>query len=44
VPARDPKLKPEVGGFKVNFISPEDAMKNENDWNQIFRRLFLQAG
>jgi ABC-type Fe3+ transport system substrate-binding protein len=44
VPAKDPRLKPEVGGFKVNFISPEDAMKNENEWNQIFRRLFLQAG
>ena len=44
VPAKVPTLKPEQGGFKVNVISPEDQMKNENEWNQIFRRLFLQAG
>jgi ABC-type Fe3+ transport system substrate-binding protein len=44
VPAKVPTLKPEQGGFKVNFISPEDQMKNENEWNQIFRRLFMQAG
>jgi len=44
VPAKVPTLKPEQGGFKVNFISPEDQMKNENEWNQIFRRLFMQPG
>jgi len=44
VPAKEPRLKPEQGGFKVNFISPDEMLKNENEWNQIFRRLFLQPG
>ena len=44
VPAKVPTLKPEQGGFKVNFISPEDQMKYENEWNQTFRRLFMQPG
>ena len=44
VPAKVPSLKPEQGNFKVNFISPEDSVKSEKDWDQVFRRLFMQGG
>jgi iron(III) transport system substrate-binding protein len=44
VPAKVPSLKPEQGNFKTVFISPDEMLKHEDEWNQIFRRLFLQPG
>src|SRR5581483_4336300 len=42
VPAKVPSLKPEQGNFKVNFLSPDDILKNDREWDDIYRRLFLQ--
>jgi ABC-type Fe3+ transport system substrate-binding protein len=42
VPATTPSLKPEVGGFKANFMSPDDLLKYDKEWDDIYHRLFLQ--
>jgi ABC-type Fe3+ transport system substrate-binding protein len=42
VPAKTANLKPDAGGFKVNFMSPEDLTKHEKEWDDLYRRLFLQ--
>jgi ABC-type Fe3+ transport system substrate-binding protein len=44
VPAKVPSLKPEQGGYRANFISPDETLRQESEWNGIFRRLFLQPG
>ena len=40
VPALEPKLKPEEGGFRVNFFSPEVTDANIVKWKKIFDDLF----
>ena len=44
MPAKTPSLKPDQGHFRVHFINPEDIVKNDREWTDIYRRLFLQAG
>ena len=44
VPAKTPTLKPEQGHFRVHVLSPEDVLKTNSEWVDIYRRLFLQAG
>jgi ABC-type Fe3+ transport system substrate-binding protein len=44
VPAKTPSLKPEQGNFKINVISPDDVLKYDREWTQLFRRLFMQGG
>jgi ABC-type Fe3+ transport system substrate-binding protein len=40
VPAKVPGLKPEAGGFKVNFISPATMSANIDRWIKIKKDLF----
>jgi ABC-type Fe3+ transport system substrate-binding protein len=42
VPAKVPSLKPEVGGFKTNVMSPDDLMKHDQEWDDVYHRLFLR--
>ena len=42
VEAKVPSLKPEQGGFKANFISPERAFEHDREWQQIFDDLFVR--
>jgi len=42
VPAKTPSLKPEQGHFRVQFLNPEDVLKANSDWVDVYRRLFLQ--
>ena len=44
VPAKDPKLKPEQGGYRANFMSPEDMVRHDREWTDLFRKLFNQPG
>ena len=41
---KTPSLKPEQGGFRVHVLSPEDVLKTNGEWVDVYRRLFLQAG
>ncbi len=43
VPAKVPTLKPEQGNFKANVMSPDDMVKHDQEWNDLFRRLFLPS-
>ena len=43
-PAKDPKLKPEQGGYRANFMSPEDMVRHDREWTDLFRKLFNQPG
>lgn len=40
VPALEPKLKPEEGGFRVRFFSPEETDAKILKWKQVFDDLF----
>ena len=40
VPAKTPGVKPEAGGFKANFISPDTMTKNIDSWVKIKKELF----
>jgi iron(III) transport system substrate-binding protein len=42
VEAKTATLKPEQGGFKVNFVTPERAFEKEREWDQTFKKLFIQ--
>ena len=42
VPAKTPSLKPEVGGYKINVMTPDDLFKNDKEWDDIYHRLFLR--
>jgi ABC-type Fe3+ transport system substrate-binding protein len=42
VPAKTPSLKPEVSGFKTNVMSPDDLLKHDKEWDDIFHRLFMR--
>jgi ABC-type Fe3+ transport system substrate-binding protein len=41
VAANFPELKPE-GHFKASFLSPEEAGKNAEKWNKVFKDLFMK--
>jgi ABC-type Fe3+ transport system substrate-binding protein len=40
VPALEPTLKPQEGGFKVHFFSPEAIEDNMPKWKSVFDELF----
>jgi ABC-type Fe3+ transport system substrate-binding protein len=42
VPAQTPSLKPEAGGYRTNVMSPDDLVKHDKEWDDIFHRLFLR--
>ncbi len=42
VPAKTPSLKPDVSGYKTNVMSPDDLVKYDKEWDDIYRRLFLR--
>jgi iron(III) transport system substrate-binding protein len=42
VPAKTPSLKPEVSGFKTNVMSPDDLLKHDKEWDDLYHRLFLR--
>jgi ABC-type Fe3+ transport system substrate-binding protein len=44
VPAKVPTLKADQGGYRANFMSPEDMVRHDREWNDLFRKLFLQPG
>jgi ABC-type Fe3+ transport system substrate-binding protein len=44
VPAKVPSLKADQGGYRANIMSPEDMVRHDREWNDLFRRLFLQPG
>ena len=43
-PIDNRQVKPEQGRFRVHFLNPEDVLKANSDWVDVYRRLFLQAG
>jgi iron(III) transport system substrate-binding protein len=43
IPAKVPTLKPDQGHFRANIMSGEDIAKYDQEWNDLFRRLFLQS-
>jgi len=40
VPAKTPSVKPEVGGFKANVLSPDTITRNLDSWYRIKKDLF----
>ena len=42
VEAKVPALKPEHGGFKANFISPERAFEKDREWTHVYEQLFVR--
>ncbi len=40
VPAKNPKLKPETGGYKAVVYSPEEVDANAKRWATIFQEIF----
>ena len=40
VPARDAKLKPESGGFRAIYVTPEKLVAELPRWTAIYRDLF----
>jgi ABC-type Fe3+ transport system substrate-binding protein len=40
VPAKNPELKPETGGYKAVVYSPEEVDANHKRWAQIFQEIF----
>ena len=40
IPARDPKLKPETGGFRAVYLTPEQLLDGLPKWQRVFRELF----
>jgi ABC-type Fe3+ transport system substrate-binding protein len=40
VPAKTPGVKPDAGGFKANFISPDTMTRNIDRWVKIKKELF----
>ena len=41
---RYPTLKPDQGRYRANFMSPEEMVRHDREWNDLFRKLFLQGG
>lgn len=42
VPPTEPKLRAAEGGFKANFIDPEEGLRRDQEWTKLFRELFLR--
>ncbi len=40
IPARDPGLKPETGGFRAIYLTPEQLLDGLPKWADVFRTLF----
>ena len=40
IPARDPKLKPETGGFRAIYLTPEQLLDGLPKWGAVFKNLF----
>lgn len=40
VPAKEPRLKPEVGKFTVLYMTPEEVDTRMGEWDKIFKGLF----
>jgi len=40
VPAKNPELKPETGGYKAVVYSPEEVDANHGRWAKIFQEIF----
>ncbi len=40
VPAKNPELKPETGGYKAMVYSPEEVDANHKRWAQIYQEIF----
>ncbi len=40
IPARDPKLKPETGGFRAVYLTPEQLLAGLPKWAAVFRAIF----
>ena len=40
IPARDPKLKPETGGFQAIYLTPEQLLDGLPKWGAVFKQLF----
>jgi ABC-type Fe3+ transport system substrate-binding protein len=40
VPAKEPRLKPEVGNFTVLYMTPEEVDTRMGEWDKIFKGLF----
>jgi len=40
VPAKNPKLKPETGGYRAVVYSPEEVDANHKRWAKIFQEIF----
>jgi iron(III) transport system substrate-binding protein len=42
VEAKVPELKPEAGGFQVNYLDPDKAYEATTDWVDLYEREFVQ--
>lgn len=40
IPAADPKLKPEIGGFEALYFNPDEFDNNLPKWYEIFQEIF----
>ena len=40
IPARDPKLKPETGGFQAIYLTPEQLLDGLPKWGAVFKQVF----
>ena len=40
MPAIYPELKPEQGGFKANFIRPDEVDANYSKWQALEKEIF----
>jgi len=40
IPARDPKLKPETGGFRAIYLTPEQLRDGLPKWGAVYQQLF----
>jgi iron(III) transport system substrate-binding protein len=40
VPAKNPELKPETGGYKAVVYSPEEVDANAKRWSQLYQEIF----
>ena len=40
IPARDPKLKPETGGFQAIYLTPEQLLDGLPKWGAVYQQLF----
>ena len=40
VPPREPSLKPEIGGFKAVYYTPEQVDDGSPKWTEVYKQLF----